>query len=312
MATALSVLIATYNGASTVGRTLAHLSQARDSGLDWEVIVVDNGSTDDTVTVARSFENRLPLRVLTCAARGKNRALNHGLKHVQGEVVVLTDDDILPERDWLCAIRARADRHDEVDLFGGLIVPTWEAPPPPWLSEAVPFGPVFGVTPQNLPDGSVDPGRLWGGNMFVRRRVFDRGLRFDEGRGPGAGNYVMGGDTEFAVRAAAAGYSAWWCPDVRVRHIVRSGQLRRNWLLRRAYLHGKSMYAETAGNGAARAGEGRLGFPRFLIRQAVEAAVRAASCDLLRDQAGALRHWWRFCHLCGAMAQARAARARNG
>ena len=273
--------------------------------------MIDNGSTDETSSVLRALSDRLPLRVLECPARGKNRALNHGLEHVRGDVVALIDDDILPEADWLTAIRARAARHPQVDLFGGPIMPAWEEPPPPWLAQAVPFGPVFGVT-SDLPEGPVDPGRLWGGNMFVRRRVFDRGLRFDEGRGPGVGNYVMGGDTEFAVRAAAAGHCAWWCPEVRVGHIVRAGQLRRGWLLRRAYRHGKSVYVTTLHGEAAGAAASRLGFPRFLLRQAAQAAVGAAVCDLSRDRAGALRRWWRFFHLCGTMAQARAVRARSG
>lgn len=307
----LSVLIATHNGAPRLGRVLSCLTELHAPDVGWEAVVVDNASTDGTAQIVRSFADRLPLRLLACPVRGKNRALNLGLDHVRGHMVALTDDDILPEKSWLAAIRARAEAHPEVDLFGGPIVPAWEAPPPPWLADAVPFGPVFGVTPE-LPDGPVDPGRVWGGNMVVRRRVFDRGLRFDEGRGPGAGNYVMGGDTEFAGRAAAAGHAAWWCPEVRVGHIVRAGQLRRGWLLRRAYRHGKSVAAGAAAGGARDSWQGRLGFPRFLIRQAAAQALRACACDLARDRAGALRHWWRFFHLCGSMVQARAARTRGG
>ncbi len=281
-------------------------------GGRWEVVVVDNASTDDTASVVRSFEGQLPLQVFDCHRRGKNRALNVGLAHVRGDVVVFTDDDILPELDWLVRIRDRVKAHSDVDLFGGPIVPEWEEPPPRWLAEAVPFGPVFGVTPPDLGDGPVDPGRLWGGNMFVRRRVFERGIRFDENRGPGAGNYVMGGDTEFAVRAVSAGYRAWWCPEARVGHIVRAHQLRRGWLLRRAYRHGKSVYAGERAGGAGGAWENRLGFPRFLVRQAAGAAAAAMGRDLVGDKAGALRCWWRFFHLCGFMAQARAMRTRDG
>lgn len=304
----LSVLIATYNGALTIGRLLEHLSQANAPASAWEMIVVDNGSTDNTVAVLRSFESKLPLRVLGHADRGKNRALNHALEHVRGDVVALTDDDILPDLDWLVGIQDRTARHPGVDLFGGPILPHWEQAPPPWLGEAVPFGVVFGVTPPNIPDGPVDPGRIWGGNMFLRRKVFDAGLRFDEGRGPSSGHYVMGGDTSFTVRAAAAGHSSWWCPEVRVRHIVRAGQLGRRWLLKRAYRHGKSVYASGVQGGPLAAAKGSwLGFPRFLVRQAAETLARAVASDLFRDEAAALRHWWRFCHLCGYMAQGRAA-----
>lgn len=305
----VSVLLATYNGVSTIGRFLGALAQCQPPSDDWEVIVVDNASNDSTPEVARAFADKIPLRVLSHPVRGKNRALNRGLENVRGEVVVLTDDDVLPKSDWLVAIQGRATRHPEVDLFGGPILPHWDRAPPPWLDSAVPFGVAFAITAIDLPDGAVNPRRIWGPNMFVRRRVFDAGLRFDESRGPGPGQYVMGSETEFTARAAAAGHAAWWCPEIQVHHIIRAEQLERGWLLKRAYRYGKTVFLlsnrDCQADPSRRCGER---FSPSLLRRAAGALLKGLVYDLIRDRAPALCHWWRFYQLRGYMAQAKAER----
>jgi hypothetical protein len=312
----ISVLLATHNGSSTIGRFLEAIAVVEPPCCGWELVVVDNGSTDDTAEILRRFERQLPLRIFEHAARGKNRALNKGLEHVCGDVIVLTDDDVLPDRKWLTKIFEYASNNPDVDLFGGKILPFWEQYPPPWFETAIPFGVAFGITPANLKAGPVDPSRIWGGNMFVRRRVFEAGFRFNEQVGPGAGNYIMGSETDFTLRAAAAGYSAWWCPDVQVRHIIHKEQLTRKWLLKRAYKHGKSVFFRNAGyeyseRTSSLLGK-RLNFPKFIIRLATEALIGAVARDMVHNAPGALQQWWRFCHYAGYMAQARHARSGGG
>jgi glycosyltransferase involved in cell wall biosynthesis len=305
----ISVLVATHNGSITIGRFLDALAALEPPCCNWEVVVVDNGSTDDTMEVLRRYEKRLPLHIFEQPIRGKNRALNEGLKYVRGDVIVLTDDDVLPDRQWLIKIWESTSKNPDSDLFGGRILPFWERYPPRWLESAIPFSAAFGITPPDLKAGPIEPGRIWGGNMFVRRRVFEAGFRFNEQVGPSVGNYIMGGEIELTLRIAAAGYSTCWCPDVQVRHIISKEQLTRKWLLRRAYRHGKSIFFQNPGyerteRTCSLFGKS-LNFPRFIIRQAIDAFLSAAVRDIMQDAPGALRQWWRFFHFAGYMEQSR-------
>src|SRR5215471_5623735 len=101
----LTVLIATRNGAHTLPRCLAALGQLIAPVGGWKLIVVDNGSTDATREIVESFADRLPLTYLLEPRPGKNAALNAGLDHVEGDLVVFTDDDVLARPDWLVELR---------------------------------------------------------------------------------------------------------------------------------------------------------------------------------------------------------------
>ena len=309
----ITVLFTTYNGSPTIGRMLQRFCELDQPPCDLEILMIDNGSSDATVIVAQPFVDRLPLKILQERKRGKNRALNHGIKFAKGNLLLFTDDDVLPDRSWLVRAWECAEANKTADLFGGPILPYWDVEPPPFILNSVPLTAAYGITPPNLSEGPIPPGAIWGANMFVRKRVFDAGLRFNERVGPSAGNYVMGGDTEFTVRAALKGYRSWYCPDAQLLHIIAPHQLEKRWLIGRAYKHGKSMYA----NNGKKDCEGQvtslmkidIGFPRWMLRQAVEEMIGALRSRLVGDQAAEWRYWWGFYHLAGYMAQARSSRS---
>ena len=108
----LTVLIATRNGAHTLPRALSALAQLDSPAGGWKLVVVDNGSTDETKEIIQSFTGRLPITYVFEAAPGKNAALNAGLNKIEGDLVVFTDDDTLPHADWLVEMRQAADCHE--------------------------------------------------------------------------------------------------------------------------------------------------------------------------------------------------------
>jgi glycosyltransferase involved in cell wall biosynthesis len=98
---ALSILLATRNRASLLESTLAHFGGLELRGIDWELIVADNGSTDKTADVLERAGKRLPLLALHEPAPGKNRAINRALAAGRGELLIFTDDDVEPDAGWV-------------------------------------------------------------------------------------------------------------------------------------------------------------------------------------------------------------------
>src|SRR5579864_2342209 len=109
----LSVLMATYNRAAKLAVVLDAYLRLDPLPGGWQLFIVDNGSTDETQQVVASFRERLPLTYLFEPQRGKNFALNFALPKVQGDLIVFTDDDAMPESDWLTQLRSAADAHPQ-------------------------------------------------------------------------------------------------------------------------------------------------------------------------------------------------------
>jgi glycosyltransferase involved in cell wall biosynthesis len=262
---ALTVLFATRNGEKVLSRTLNAYRRIKQSDVSWKLVIVDNGSSDSTLEIIKSFQKDLPIEVYFEPIAGKNRALNRGLDAVEGQLVVLTDDDTFPSPSFLQAWARFIDTKSDYGLFGGSIIPIFETAPQSWLTADQHLcSIVFGA--RDLPEGPVDPQEIFGGNMAVRRSVFDNGFRFNENVGPSGfnPNYPMGSETEFCLRVASAGISCWFAKEPVVEHFVRSFQMTDSYLADRSYRCGR-------GEGyRLKKGEGKLheGGPRaFIIGQ---------------------------------------------
>src|SRR6202012_4281975 len=110
-------------------------------------------------------KERLPLTVLAEARQGKNYGLNTGLAAVEGDLVMLTDDDVVPRENWLVESGRVARERRGYDIFGGAIHPIWPSEPPDWVLRCVPKG-HFAWT--DFKEGPADPWQIWGPNMAVR------------------------------------------------------------------------------------------------------------------------------------------------
>jgi len=305
----LTLIFATYNGCDTLGLMLQRLCELALPPVNIEILMVNNGSNDSSVEVAQSFINKLPLKIFHENNRGKNRALNHGIKYAKGDLLLFTDDDIMPDQDWLIRVWKCAKENQEVDLFGGRILPYWNMKSIPSYLNSVPLTAAYGITPANLPEGPVPAGAIWGANMFVRKRVFDAGFRFNEYVGPGPGNYIMGSETEFNLRVASHGYKTWYCPDAIVRHIILKHETTKKWIMKRAYKFGKGNHNrewEKINRDQITTIAGfQLGFPRSMIRKFIAEWLMALRGKLFRDSSEEIIHLWAAYYLLGYMAQTR-------
>jgi glycosyltransferase involved in cell wall biosynthesis len=328
--------MATYNGVATLPAVLDAYCRLDPPAQPWQLVIVDNGSNDGSAALVAAYAARLPLRCLHQPQRGKNAALNLALEVVLGEsntlnvlsessqsgqssqlsgpdrrrgpgggdLLIFTDDDATPDRDWLRQWEACARAHPDYAVFGGAIVPDWAQPPPEWLPRLAPTGLTFGLTAPSLPDGPVFPGLVWGANMAVRRGAFDAGYRFDTTVGPNGVTYAMGSETELTRRLALAGYRAWHCAGARVAHHIRAGQMRTAYVLKKAWRFGRGKYLQDRPGTFPEL----LGLPRWMLSRYVLEWARLARAALRRDRDDVFLRRWELAYLHGYFHQARKGR----
>ena len=294
--------MATCNGAATLPKVLAAYCGLLPPDGGWSLLIVDDGSTDGTREVIAGFAERLPLRCMRQARRGKNAALNAALEVAladgEADLFVFTDDDATPDPGWLRQLAQCAREQPACALFGGAIVPDWSHAPPAWILRLVPLGLTYAATA--VPDGPVFPGLVWGANMAVRRAVFDAGYRFDVAVGPKAGVYAMGSETEFNRRLGAAGHQAWFCNAARVGHFIRDHQLSVRYVLRRAYRFGRGAQIQEDPDPAPRL----LGVPRWMFARLTRELAGVFSALARRDGDALFKARWEACYLAGFIRQA--------
>lgn len=304
----LTVVMASYNGGETLPRVLEGFTELHSPIGGWKLLVVDNGSTDQTRDIIESFKARLPLTYLFDPVRGKSHALNAALASVSGDLAIFTDDDVLPHADWLVQMRNAADTLAEFSIFGGAIVPHWDQPAEPWILK---WQYIVSITDPAWEEGPIAATRVYGPNMGIRSSIVDAGFRFDTFSGPAGGRYQMGEDTDFMQRLSQAGFRAWYCKRAVVAHIIRKRQMTKEWILRRAYPFGRAEYRrefrDEPNSPALLAGT-----PRHIVRDVLSQAVRFARINLSRNRDLSFDERWRLHYLVGRMMEGRKIHHRRG
>ena len=275
MSKPLTILVCTHNRAELLRGALESLE---GQGLDrsrFEVLVVDNASTDATAAVVAECAARakIDIRGVFEPELGLDAARNRGVREAAGEIIAFLDDDARARSDWAAAVLEAFGRHD-APIIGGRVDLDWEVPPPDWFSDVLlrylihcDYGPeVVPVT---------SPPWLYGTNVAVRKSLFPEiGLfRLDLDR---KGESLMGGgDTEFFKRAHARGHRLLYVPALQVRHIVPASRLTR------AFFRERLLYS-----GYTRAAVGTEGTGRIALNCVAFAAggslcgLAAAACRL--------------------------------
>jgi len=218
-----SVIVPARDAESTLPRTLASLA-AQDFPGEFEVLVVDDGSSDGTVEVAEAAPG--PVTVLRQHAQGPAEARNLAAEHASGEALAFCDADVYPEPGWL---RAGVAALETADLVQGHVVP----------DDTVPLGP-FDRTLWILSEVG-----LWQtANLFATRAIFDAIGGFEDWLEVDIGK-VMAEDVWFGWRAKRAGASSAFCAEARAFHAVFPRDWRGYVDERRRLLYFPAMAAKT-------------------------------------------------------------------
>lgn len=234
------MIVPTHNRAALLDDALSTLAAQEGPLPGWEIVVVDDGCTDDTPAVVdRHAARGLPVRRVHQPNAGLNAARNRGAEETQGDVLAYLDDDVLVPPGWARALTEAFAAHPDAAGAGGPVRLRFEAPPPPWL------GPRLHQFLSAL-DGPAEPGWLGpgrhpvGANFALTRAWWEKLGGFRAGLDRRGQSLVSNGEVELFGRIARAGGRLWWCPQAWVLHRVPPTRMTKDWFLARALAQGQS------------------------------------------------------------------------
>jgi glycosyltransferase involved in cell wall biosynthesis len=303
----ITIAICTWNRCPLLRQTLERLTDIAASGVEWEVLVVDNNSTDQTQQVAERFRGVLPLRVVFEGRPGLSHARNRAMLEARGDYIAWIDDDVLVAEQWLGSLVAAIRRFPDADAFGGPIDPWFPTPPEPAVLSAFPIlakgfcGLDYGQDETVLrPDQHIH-----GANMTFAARAI-RGLRFDPALGTVAGSGLSGEDFEFLEQVRARGGTVRWVPAMRVSHYVDPSRMTVAYLSR--------FYRDRGRTLVRRSGSGDvphlLGVPRWCWRAMAVHYARYSALRFTPLRRQALESLREFQFVRGVVSESRVQRRR--
>jgi len=243
----VSVILCTYNRCDSLANALESVAASSiPEGIEWEIVVVDNNSTDQTRQVVEGFGRRFPgrFRYVLESQQGLCYARNAGVRVAQGEILVFTDDDVIVHQNWLQNISSSL-RSGKWAGAGGRVVAANEFKCPSWLALEGPFnlGGVLALFDlgENEGDTRQPP---FGANMAFRKEMFEKYGYFRTDLDRSAGSMLSNGDTEFGRRLMSHGERLWYQPSGVVYHGVPESRLTKSYFLRFWFNLGRSDFRE--------------------------------------------------------------------
>lgn len=285
----------------------AHLLRAaveplltQDTARDYEVIVVDNNSDDETGAVLAELSRRYPARLRTAfePRQGVSYGRNKGIELARAPVIAFTDDDVVVASDWVDVVARTMAEHPEVDGIGGRVLPVWTTPPPRWATRRhwsplalVDFGDSPFYADWNRPVCLVTA------NVAYRRAALDQVGWF-------SGEFKRCQDHELLLRFWDAGYRALFVPDLIVKCEVPASRL--TWAYHQRWHSEHGHFCAQMPDDPPRTGRHRgqhltlFGAQAAIYRQLLQSAVRYAGAallgrqDAMYDAEATMRHRFAF------------------
>lgn len=228
-----TIAICTWNRAPLLARTLASLGRLLPPPVGVEILVVDNGSTDDTAAVVNAA-NMLPIRRVVEPVQGLSVARNRAIAEASGELILWLDDDVEVAQDWLGAYLEAAAAEPAAAFFGGPIRLRFLASPPSWLVRNVDvLGSAFAA--RDLGDVPLVIRNLaqvpFGANMAIRRTALCE-IGFDCCLGRCGTNLLSGEETWLFARLLDRGAYGVWVPAAAVDHLISAERLTLDYVRR--------------------------------------------------------------------------------
>ena len=300
----ISVIICTYNRSGNLPGSIDRLERQRElNGINWEVVIVDNNSPDDTREVVKALASQSAIRIryLYQPEQGASHARNLGIQETKSQFLVFIDDDILVSERWLRSFYDTLSR-EECDVAGGRIHLHLDEPLPSWINpdmQGFLGHQDYGPEPYVMDGAKQYP---FAGNMALKRQVFDLVGGFNtklgkKGDGENRKALFKGAEKEFFDRVYARGCCFCYQPNALVYHRVLPFQLKQSYFLNVHYNAGfqkacfdSQIYGRSIG-----------GIPLFLLPQTVRAWWRYLAQRLTLGADAAFRQRMTAAHFMGSL-----------
>ncbi len=234
----ISVIVCTYNRSSSLKGCLQSLKKQTANKSIYEVIVVDNNSSDNTEEIIKYFtKSRLTIRLVKEKNQGLSFARNRGWKDAKGIYVAYIDDDAIAESEWVEQIAHFLKTHPQVGVFGGPYDRFSPNPLPAWLPEN--YGTLNLGNKRKLLNTKDD--WLSGSNIIFKKAILEQYSGFKTNLGMKGDKILYGEETELLIRLKKMEEAVYYVPNIRVKHLVAERKLSLWWLLKSDYFRNFSI-----------------------------------------------------------------------
>jgi glycosyltransferase involved in cell wall biosynthesis len=306
----ISIVIATCNRSESLKDVLdSLLNQEISSNADWELIIVDNNSKDNTKELVESYIPKFQgkMRYLFEPKQGQSVARNTGIKSANGKIIAFTDDDVIVDKKWLFHIKKFSDEH-QFDAMGGRILPLYPQRTPRWIKDNKDLldGPIVLHDYGKDSKPYVNPMYAFvGANLIVKRELFDIYGLFRTDLGPGAGTF--GDDTYFFLKWKRAGRILYYCGEALVWHKVERNRMSLAYIASWNIRSGR-FYVLTGERGLPEENVVYwFGVPRYMIREIIKKQGIAVIVNIF-NRRSFLKAWVNFFRELGILLELKEAR----
>jgi glucosyl-dolichyl phosphate glucuronosyltransferase len=278
----ITVILCTYNRCHSLARTLDSIANSTlPESVAWEVLVVDNNSTDQTRDVVAEISSRIPgrFRYVFEPTQGKSYALNTGIREARGELLAFTDDDVMVAPEWLENLTSALHDSQWAGATGRILL-EWKRTPPRWLTTKGPYRMPWVLVGFDLGDDACDLTFTVGANMAFRKEVFEKYGFFRTDMGPTTECDIRQWrdarcprsceDIELGRRLIAGGERLLYRPNAVVYHPVPEDRVKKEYFLAWHFDYGRGLIRASEVPGARR----WLEVPQYLFGKLTKLAKK--------------------------------------
>lgn len=244
----ISIIIPTRNRQKLLKNTLLSISNLISNDIEFEILIIDNNSTDDTKKISESFKNKLPLKIYKEEKEGLLFGRHRGFFESSGEILAFIDDDVELNTNWLISIDNFFNNDKDLVLCGGNCIPKFESEPPNWLKK------LWNKKIDNIKKidwlslievsekfNKISANNIWGCNFIIKKSFLKNIGGFHPDGFPKDKIFMRGdGENNITDYVLKHNLKYLFSEKLTVKHIVTKSRMNYNYVFRRGYNQGIS------------------------------------------------------------------------